>query len=78
MITIKNNPHPTTFNLLVPATPDWESAYVLGETPWDKGFASPPLSWFLQLGQWLPAGRVLVPGCGRGHDVRLLAGLEGI
>jgi len=57
---------------------DWESAYVLGETPWDKGFASPPLRWFLRLGQWLPAGRMQVPGCGRGHYVRLLAGLEGI
>ena len=50
---------------------DWNAAYELGDTPWDKGFASPPLIEFLKRQPIL--GRVLVPGCGTGHDVRALA-----
>lgn len=50
---------------------DWNEAYVKGDTPWDKGEPSPPLREFLS-GQVI-AGKVLVPGCGTGHDVRLLA-----
>jgi len=50
---------------------DWEAAYQAGATPWDKGRAHPALI------RWLAAqtvtGRVLVPGCGSGHDVRALA-----
>jgi len=50
---------------------EWEHRYQQGDTPWDKGAASPPLV------DWLKSqsitGRVLVPGCGTGHDVRLLA-----
>lgn len=51
---------------------DWEAAYKNGETPWDKGYASPPLAEYLTRAG--VEGRVLVPGCGAGHDVRLLAG----
>ena len=51
---------------------DWESAYVNDETPWDKGAPSPPLREFLSKHAILQ--KVLVPGCGSGHDVRLLAG----
>ena len=50
---------------------DWNAAYELGDTPWDKGYASPPLIDFLKRQSIL--GRVLVPGCGAGHDVRALA-----
>jgi SAM-dependent methyltransferase len=50
---------------------DWNQAYETGDTPWDKGYASPPLEEFLARRH--VAGRVLVPGCGSGHDVRLLA-----
>ncbi len=50
---------------------DWDAAYVLGETPWDKGAPAPPLIEFLE-GRPL-AGRVLVPGCGTGHDARAIA-----
>jgi methyl halide transferase len=49
---------------------DWESRYQAGDMPWDKGEASPPLRDFLRNRSW--RGRVLVPGCGTGHDVRLL------
>ncbi|HAV13437.1 MAG TPA: thiopurine S-methyltransferase [Opitutae bacterium] len=51
---------------------DWEAAYANEDTPWDKGIAAPPLAQFLSLQSIL--GSVLVPGCGAGHDVRLLAG----
>lgn len=50
---------------------NWEDRYRNGETPWDKEAPSPPLR------AWLASrpvrGRVLVPGCGTGREVRLLA-----
>jgi methyl halide transferase len=50
---------------------EWEKRYQEGETPWEKGEAHPALVEFLQR---MPVrGRVLVPGCGHGHDVRALA-----
>lgn len=58
---------------------DWESCYLEGTTPWDKGAPSPPLSAWLQSHD-LKTGRALVPGCGVGHDVIRLraAGLDAI
>ena len=50
---------------------DWNAAYEKDDMPWDKGVAAPPLRAFLATHQI--TGRVLVPGCGLGHDVRLLA-----
>ena len=50
---------------------DWNAAYEKGDMPWDKGEAAPPLRAFLKRAPI--TGRVLVPGCGLGHDVRLLA-----
>ena len=50
---------------------DWEDHYRRGETPWEKGAASPGLVDFLATEP--VRGRVLVPGCGLGHDVRALA-----
>ncbi len=50
---------------------DWEARWQAGDTPWDKGTAAPPLvDW---LARHPVSGRVLVPGCGSGHDVRALA-----
>lgn len=50
---------------------DWELRYQTGDTPWKKGHAHPALI------EWLThtpiTGRVLVPGCGEGHDVRAIA-----
>ncbi len=48
----------------------WQARYESGETHWDKGEAAPPLLGFLSEQPML--GRVLVPGCGAGHDVRAL------
>ncbi len=41
--------------------------------PWEKGAASPGLIDFLQSDRTIPKGRVLVPGCGCGHDARAWA-----
>jgi SAM-dependent methyltransferase len=51
----------------------WEDHWAAGITPWDAGAASPALT---ELASTLrpPAGaRALVPGCGSGYDVFLLA-----
>lgn len=55
---------------------DWNQRYVEGDTPWDKGSGHPVLGDIITHGAL--SGRVLVPGCGTGHDVRELArrGLE--
>ena len=50
---------------------DWEANYQQNDTPWDKGGSSPGLVDFLTTEPI--RGRVLVPGCGLGHDVRALA-----
>jgi methyl halide transferase len=50
---------------------DWEACYVQGETPWDHGQPSPPL--MAEVAQRPLTGRVLVIGCGPGHDVAALA-----
>lgn len=50
---------------------DWESCYREKTTPWDRGGPSPPLRELFE--RFAPAGRVLVPGCGRGYDVALIA-----
>lgn len=50
---------------------DWERRYAEHDTPWDKGRAHPVLE--SDMAQGVLSGRVLVPGCGAGHDVRALA-----
>lgn len=50
---------------------DWQHQYASGETPWDKGEPAPALLEYLSRNP--PAGRVLVPGCGTGRDVRAWA-----
>lgn len=50
---------------------DWNRRYEEGDTPWDKGEAHPVLQPMLARG--VLRGRILVPGCGTGHDVRELA-----
>ncbi len=50
---------------------DWEQCYLDGQTPWDKNAPSPPLvEWVRRVH---PSGKALVPGCGAGHDVAMLA-----
>jgi SAM-dependent methyltransferase len=47
---------------------EWEQRYGAGTTAWDRGAASPALAHWLASGV-VPEGRVLVPGCGHGHEV---------
>jgi SAM-dependent methyltransferase len=47
---------------------DWEKRYRSGQTHWDRGAISPALQHWLGR-KMLPPGRVLVPGCGHGHEV---------
>ena len=49
---------------------NWDQAYQENFTPWDKGVPSPPLVAFFECHEL--TGRVLVPGCGVGHDVAFL------
>jgi len=50
---------------------NWEEKYLARDTPWDKGKPAPPLMEYLETHTL--HGKILVPGCGVGHDVRLLA-----
>jgi len=50
---------------------DWENRWNDGDTPWDKGEPSPPLVNYVQSHSL--SGKVLVPGCGAGHDAAFLS-----
>ena len=50
----------------------WDKRFAEGDTPWDRGTVNP------QLGIWLASKslkpcRILVPGCGSGYEVAVLA-----
>jgi SAM-dependent methyltransferase len=48
----------------------WDTRYRGGVTPWDAGGVPPTLlRWLAQH----PAGKVLIPGCGSGYEVRAFA-----
>jgi methyl halide transferase len=55
---------------------EWQRRYEQNDTPWDKGSPAPALAAFLPRKEI--SGRVLVPGCGRGHEVRLLGSQAGV
>lgn len=60
------------------AAKDWERCYREKDTGWDLRGVTPPLAALLGSGYLakldLPARpRVLVPGCGRGHDLKAFA-----
>ena len=50
----------------------WEQRYRAQKTGWDRGETSPALMHWLESGALQP-GRILVPGCGHGHEVAELA-----
>jgi hypothetical protein len=50
----------------------WQARYDEGQTGWDRGATSPTLGRWLATGELRPC-RILVPGCGRGHEVVALA-----
>ena len=47
---------------------DWEERYQQEDTPWDKGEPALGLTDWLKKQELNSETRVLVPGCGRGHD----------
>lgn len=49
---------------------DWQHQYDTGDTPWDKGSPAPALVQYLAHSPI--TGRVLVPGCGTGQDVKAI------
>ena len=51
---------------------DWQDAWRAGRTPWDAGQSPPALRSLIDR-DLVPAGRVLVPGCGTGYDLATLA-----
>ncbi|CAN5786000.1 hypothetical protein BH09VER1_BH09VER1_18290 [soil metagenome] len=61
------SPKPMTTN----QPTDWESRYLANDTPWDKGAPHPALVQYLAATPL--TGRILIPGCGLGNDVRALA-----
>lgn len=55
------------------SAPDfWDGLYATGADGWEMGRPHPSLAHVLETAP-PPLGRVAVPGCGRGHDARLLA-----
>jgi SAM-dependent methyltransferase len=50
----------------------WEQRFAAADTPWDRGSASPQLAAWIAAGMLRPC-RILVPGCGSGHEVAALA-----
>lgn len=52
----------------------WQGRYDAGTTGWDRGQVSPAFERWISAAAARPS-RVLVPGCGRGHEVVALAGL---
>jgi SAM-dependent methyltransferase len=50
----------------------WDKRFADGDTPWDRGAANPQLGIWLLVRALKPC-RILVPGCGSGHEVAVLA-----
>ncbi|MCC6212765.1 MAG: methyltransferase domain-containing protein [Burkholderiales bacterium] len=50
----------------------WEQHFAAGRTPWDRGEVNPQLHAWLEAGTLSPC-RILVPGCGTGYEVAVLA-----
>ena len=51
---------------------DWQRHYDENDLGWDLGQVAPPFVKLWEEGK-LPLGKVLVPGCGRGHEVQFFA-----
>jgi SAM-dependent methyltransferase len=50
----------------------WNERFQSGETPWDRGAVNPQLEAWLADATLAPC-RILVPGCGSGHEVAVLS-----
>ena len=57
-----------------PGVDFWQERFEAGQTPWDRGAPNPQLADWIASGALAPC-RILVPGCGSGHEVAELARL---
>ena len=55
-----------------PTSTFWQERFEQSDTPWDRGAPGPQLIAWLESGALAPC-RIVVPGCGSGHEVALLA-----
>ncbi len=55
-----------------PSQTFWQERFERGDTPWDRGAPHPQLQAWLAQGLLSPGQQVLVPGCGRGHELQAL------
>ncbi len=53
----------------------WQQRFERGQTPWDRGEPGPQIPRWGADGLLAAGQRVLVPGCGSGHDVAAIAAL---
>ena len=59
-------------NVSHPSHPEfWNSRYLSGQTPWDFGGTPADLLFFLKRNK--EGGRVLIPGCGSGYEIKAFA-----
>ncbi|MDM4767960.1 methyltransferase domain-containing protein [Pelomonas sp. SE-A7] len=56
-----------------PSIEFWQQRFETGQTGWDRGAPHPQLQRWLDAGLLQPGHSVLVPGCGRGHELVPLA-----
>ena len=55
-----------------PTTQFWQERFESGQTPWDRGGPHPQLLQWLAQGLIAPSHSLVVPGCGRGHELLTL------
>ncbi|WP_343642879.1 methyltransferase domain-containing protein [Roseateles sp.] len=51
----------------------WQQRFESGQTGWDRGGPHPQLAAWLEEGVLPKGARIAVPGCGRGHELAVLA-----
>jgi SAM-dependent methyltransferase len=56
-----------------PSADFWQQRFESGQTPWDRGAPGPQLGLWMEQGLLAPEHSVLIPGCGRGHELLALA-----
>lgn len=50
----------------------WNHRYLANDTPWDIGYASPAIVSFFEKQHISRSSRILIPGCGFGHEAEAL------
>lgn len=51
----------------------WQQRFETGQTGWDRGGPHPQLAVWLEQGLLPEGARIVVPGCGRGHELAVMA-----